>query len=386
MVGFTELAPLLLRWLGPVLVLFTVLSTFGAMAPKGRKKADGDEGGKPKRQKRTAQGGRARHGEGIDKNSLDQMRSWLARHAKQKDEAGTASAAAIAAQAAQNLWNEMKDLDDRKRFLQTFQQDSGKTLQWVASFRETCTNSEEHAKKARKGYCNVSQALALKNLRLADFATRAEAMDFVHEWWEENAAEFGTKEAFPVREDAKKRDLFKQWYFVHKDLDEDRLVTKDERIFQGHSNLNNSQALEMATKAMSELPSSSPQGPVDQSTGAVQVKIENPQWPLIQEKKVLIESRPRQPLPGDPSQRGPLSQASPPHPLLEGEREHRACKQKSRNGKKQENDKHATRKTIKQKNANACKDRETFWSGSGNQSMENSSDPPTNQSITQSVR
>ena len=325
MVGFTELAPLLLRWLGPVLVLFTVLSTFGAMAPKGRKKADGDEGGKPKRQKRTAQEGRARHGEGIDKNSLDQMRSWLARHAKQKDEAGTASAAAIAAQAAQNLWNEMKDLDDRKRFLQTFQQDSGKTLQWVASFRETCTNSEEHAKKARKGYCNVSQALALKNLRLADFATRAEAMDFVHEWWEENAAEFGTKEAFPVREDAKKRDLFKQWYFVHKDLDEDRLVTKDERQFQGHSNLNNSQALEMATKAMSELPSSSPQGPVNSST-AGQVKIENPQWPLIQEKKVLIESRPRQPLPGDPSQRGPLSQASPPHPLLEGEREHRACK------------------------------------------------------------
>ena len=325
MVGFTELAPLLLRWLGPVLVLFTVLSTFGAMAPKGRKKTDdGDEGGKPKRQKRERVVSKA--GDGLDKNSLDQMRSWLARHAKQKDEAGTSSAAALAAQAAQNMWNEMKSVDDRKRFLQTFQQDSGKTLQWVASFRETCTNSEEHAKKARKGYCNVSQALALKNLRLADFATRAEAMDFVHEWWEENAAEFGTKEAFPVREDAKKRDLFKQWYFVHKDLDEDRLVTKDERQFQGHSNLNNSQALEMATKAMSELPSSSPQGPVDQSTGAVQVKIENPQWPLIQEKKVLIESRPRQPLPGDPSQRGPLSQASPPHPLLEGETEHRASK------------------------------------------------------------
>ena len=55
MVGFTELAPLLLRWLGPVLVLFTVLSTFGAMAPKGRKKADGDEGGKPKRQKRSVE-------------------------------------------------------------------------------------------------------------------------------------------------------------------------------------------------------------------------------------------------------------------------------------------------------------------------------------------
>ena len=325
MVGFTELAPLLLRWLGPVLVLFTVLSTFGAMAPKGRKKteADGDEGGKPKRQKRTAH---AKHGEGLDKNSLDQMRSWLARHAKQKDESGTSTAAALAAQAAQNMWNEMKSLDDRKRFLQTFQQDSGKTLQWVATFRETCTNSEEHQKSARKGYCNVSQALALKNLRLADFATRAEAMDFVHEWWEENAAEFGTKEAFPVREDAKKRDLFKQWYFVHKDLDEDRLVTKDERIFQGHSNLNTSPALEMATRAMSELPSSSPQGPVDSPTGAVQVKIENPQWPLIQEKKVLIESRPRQPLPGDPSQRAPLSQASPPHPLLEGETEHRASK------------------------------------------------------------
>ena len=325
MVGFPELAPLLLRWLGPFLVLFTVLSTFGAMAPKGRKKteADGDEGGKPKRQKRTAH---AKHGEGIDKNSLDQMRSWLARHAKQKDEAGTSSAAALAAQAAQNMWNEMKSPDDRKRFLQTFQQDSGKTLQWVATFRETCTNSEEHQKSARKGYCNVSQALALKNLRLADFATRAEAMDFVHEWWEENAAEFGTKEAFPVREDAQKRDLFKQWYFVHKDLDEDRLVTKDERIFQGHSNLNTSPALEMATRAMSELPSSSPQGPVDSPTGAVQVKIENPQWPLIQEKKVLIESRPRQPLPGDPSQRAPLSQASPPHPLLEGETEHRTSK------------------------------------------------------------
>ena len=269
MVGFTELAPLLLRWLGPVLVLFTVLSTFGAMAPKGRKKADdGDEGGKPKRQKRENRS-QSKKGEGLDKNSLDQMRSWLARHAKQKDESGTSTAAALAAQAAQNMWNEMKAPDDRKRFLQTFQQDSGKTLQWVACFRETCTNSEEHQKSARKGYCNVSQALALKNLRLADFANRQEAMDFVHEWWEENAAEFGTKEAFPVREDAKKRDLFKQWYFVHKDLDEDRLVTKDERIFQGHSNLNNSQALEMATKAMSELPSSSPQGPVDSSTGTV---------------------------------------------------------------------------------------------------------------------
>ena len=325
MVGFTELAPLLLRWLGPFLVLFTVLSTFGAMAPKSRKKDGEGEGARPKRQKRE-NAPQAKKGEGLDKNSLDQMRSWLARHAKQKDESGTSTAAALAAQAAQNMWNEMKSVDDRKRFLQTFQQDSGKTLHWVATFRETCTNSEEHAKKARKGYCNVSQALALKNLRLADFATRAEAMDFVHEWWEENAAEFGTKEAFPVREDAKKRDLFKQWYFIHKDLDEDSLVTKDERIFQGHSNLNNSQALEMATKAMSELPSSSPQGPVDSSTGAVQVKIENPQWPLIQEKKVLIESRPRQPLPGDPSQRGPLSQASPPHPLLEGGTEHRASK------------------------------------------------------------
>ena len=326
MVGFTELAPLLLRWLGPFLVLFTVLSTFGAMAPKGRKKTDdGDEGAKPKRQKRenTTQ---AKKGDALDKSSLDQMRSWLARHAKQKDESGTQTAAALAAQAAQNMWNEMKAPDDRKRFLQTFQQDTGKTLQWVTTFRETCTNSEEHQKSAKKGYCNVSQALALKNLRLTDFANRQEAMDFVQEWWEENAEEFKTKEAFPVKEDAKKRDLFKQWYFVHKDLDEDRLVTKDERQFQGHSNLKCDKALEMATRAMSELPSSSPQGPVDSSTGTVQVKIENPQWPLIQEKKVLIESRPRQPRPGDPSQRGPLSQASPPHPLLEGGTEHRASK------------------------------------------------------------
>ena len=326
MVGFTELAPLLLRWLAPLLVLFTVLSTFGAMAPKGRKKTeDGEEGAKPKRQKRENHV-QTKKGDALDKKELDQMRSWLQRHKDKKDESGSSTAAAIAAQAAQNMWNEMKSVDDRKRFLQTFQQDSGKTLQWVATFRETCTNSEEHAKSARKGYCNVSQALALKNLRLTDFANRQEAMDFVQEWWEENAEEFKTKEAFPVKEDGKKRDLFKQWYFVHKDLDEDRLVTKDERQFQGHSNLNNSQALEMATRAMSELPSSSPQGPVDASTGAVQVKIENPQWPLIQEKKVLIESRPRQPLPGDPSQRGPLSQASPPHPLLEGGTEHRASK------------------------------------------------------------
>ena len=360
MVGFTELAPLLLRWLGPFLVLFTVLSTFGAMAPKSRKKDDGDEGANPKRQRRRPAEQQSKKGEGLDKTSLDQMRSWLARHAKQKDESGTSTAAALAAQAAQNMWNEMKAPDDRKRFLQTFQQDSGKTLQWVATFRETCTNSEEHQKSAKKGYCNVSQALALKNLRITDFANRQEAMDFVQEWWEENAEEFKTKEAFPVKEDGKKRDLFKQWYFVHKDLDEDRLVTKDERQFQGHSNLNNSQALEMATKAMSELPSSSPQGPVDSSTGTVQVKIENPQWPLIQEKKVLIESRPRQPLPGDPSQRGPLSQASPPHPLLEGGTEHRASKKKSRNGKNKE--------TIHI------------------QQKKNSSDPPTNQSNTQSVR
>ena len=328
MVGFTEVAPLLVAWLAPLLVLATLLSTTCAMAPKRAKKDDGGDAGKPKRQRVSA-----KRGEGLDKADADKMRNWLKNHAQQKDENGAATAQALAAQAAQAMWNEMKAPGDRKRFLQTFQNDAEKSLQWVATFHESCTNSEVHEKSAVKGYVNVSQALAFKNLRLENFSGVKEAMDFVQDWWEENSEEYKTKEAFPVKEDPKKRDLWKQWYLVHKNLDEDKLITKDQRSFLGRSDLKNLKAIETATRAMAELPSSSPQGPASSSEGAGQVKVENPHWQEIQTKAEKIESRPRQPSPADPSQRGSLSQASPPHPLPEGGTADRVPKEKIRKGK-----------------------------------------------------
>ena len=288
----------------PLLLLGSLLTSLCSMPAK--KKEEGQRAPAAKKSKA------APKGQGLDKQEADKMRAWLKYQSEKKDGSGKPTSTAESARAAQALWNGMKDPTDRKRFLQTFASDKDKTLDWLATFEENCTNEEVHTRSAKKGYRNVSQALALKDLTIKDFADIKEATAFVQEWWEENSEEHGTKEEFPIKEDAKDRPLWKQWYFVERNMDDDQLVTKDSRTFKGTSNLKNMKQLEAAGSRMAELPSSSASG----SGGGGEVKIENPHWPEIVSKKDEIARRPRQPPPALPSlvlcQTPPRGGPSPP--------------------------------------------------------------------------
>ena len=139
---------------------------------------------------------------------------------------------------------------------------------------------------------------------IKDFKDIAEANGFVQDWWEDNSTEYGTKEEVPVLEDSKNRPLWKQWYFVVRNMDDDQLLTKDSRSFQGKSLLKYVKKLEAAGNRMSELTAGSSSG----SSGNVEVMLESPLWSDILKKKDEIARRPRQP----PRL---LSSNAPPDPL-----------------------------------------------------------------------
>ena len=73
---------------------------------------------------------------------------------------------ATACAKAKAVLTSLKTADQRVQFLDTFNKDTGKTMAWVNEFEEVCQNTEVHEEKGVRGYCNVSQALDLKKLKI----------------------------------------------------------------------------------------------------------------------------------------------------------------------------------------------------------------------------
>ena len=238
------------------------------------KKAD-DSAPPPKRAK-------ASKGEGLDPKEATKMRNWLTYNASSADEDVQKKALQ-----AQEVWKTCKNPNERRMFLESFQKDKSKNLDWVHSFQEECENAEKHKEWAKKGYVTVSQALKEQNLSLSDFDNHKKALEFVQEWWEDNSETYKTKEAFPVKYDKKDRILWHEFYFIFPQMAEDSLETSDTKKFVGEGSVKSAKALEWAASRMGEL------GNVSSSSGP-QVKLENPLWPTILENKDAIAPSPRQ--------------------------------------------------------------------------------------------
>ena len=169
-------------------------------------------------------------------------------------------------------------------FLESFQKDKNKALDWVQTFHEECENAEKHKEWAKKGYVTVPQALKERGLSLSDFKEHKQALDFVQEWWEENSVTFKTKDVFPVKFDKKDRILWHEFYFIFPQMGEHSLETADKKKLTGEGSVKSAKALEWAAGAMGQLSCGS------SSASGNPVKLENPLWPTIQANKDSIAS------------------------------------------------------------------------------------------------
>eukprot|EP00959_Pyramimonas_sp_CCMP1952_P205044 4287468-Pyramimonas_sp.AAC.1 len=121
------------------------------------------------------------------------MRNWL-----MCNSSGTDADVQKKAARAQAVWPSCKNPSERKMFLESFQEDKSKILDWVHAFHEECENAETHKEWAKKGYVTVPQALKEQSLSLSDSKDHKLALEFVQEWSEDSSQTYNAKEAFPV--------------------------------------------------------------------------------------------------------------------------------------------------------------------------------------------
>eukprot|EP00959_Pyramimonas_sp_CCMP1952_P230268 4814265-Pyramimonas_sp.AAC.1 len=127
----------------PLPLMGALIASLRSMAPK--KKTDGKPGPAAAKKSKAAP-----KGSGLDEVEADTMRAWLRYQSERGDADGKPSSTAESAQAAQAMWNGVKDPSDRKRFLQSIASDEGKTLDWMATFEENCANEEVHARSSKR--------------------------------------------------------------------------------------------------------------------------------------------------------------------------------------------------------------------------------------------
>ena len=113
-----------------------------------------------------------------------------------------------------------------------------------------------------------------------------EATAYVEELYKENSETYQTAEAYPIKQD--KRPLFKEWYFVEEDMEHDEFITEDTKKFKGSFEVPKGQkALEAAASTFLGL-TGDPGNPSSSST----MKLENPEWPVIEQKKTELAHGP----------------------------------------------------------------------------------------------
>ena len=102
----------------------------------------------PKKAAATGDGKRqtALKGTGMDKAEADKMRSWISYNIKHGK--GDAQEKALR---AQKIFSDIKNAEDRRRFLQSFSTDTGKQLDWLKTFEEESSNMERHRLLGERG-------------------------------------------------------------------------------------------------------------------------------------------------------------------------------------------------------------------------------------------